>query len=153
MDDLIFRAADRTDVPNIVRMLSDDPLGATRERFGDPLPPAYYKAFETIDADPNNELIVACVSGEVVGMFQLTFIPYLTYQGRWRALIEGVRVDARVRSQGVGRKMFEWAIARAKERGCHVVQLTTNRARPDARRFYESLGFAATHDGMKLHLD
>ena len=153
MDDLVFRAAEHTDVPNIVRMLADDPLGATREQCDDPLPPSYYKAFEAIDADPNNELVVACKSGDVVGMFQLTFIPYLTYRGGWRALIEGVRVDTSARAQGVGRRMFEWAIARAKERGCHVVQLTTDRTRPDAKRFYESLGFSATHDGMKLHFD
>jgi GNAT superfamily N-acetyltransferase len=88
----------------------------------------------------------------VVGVLQLTCIPSLTYQGGWRALIEGVRVDSGERSQGLGKTLFEWAIARARERGCHMVQLTTDKARPDAKRFYESLGFVASHEGLKLHL-
>jgi GNAT superfamily N-acetyltransferase len=150
--DLVFRAASRDDVTGIVRLLADDPLGAKRERYQDPLPSDYYNAFSAIDKDPNNELVVACKDDHVVGVLQLTFIPYLTYQGGWRALIEGVRVDASLRSEGVGRAMFEWAIARAKRRGCHLVQLTTDKSRPNARRFYESLGFQTTHDGMKLHL-
>ena len=90
--------------------------------------------------------------GRVIGVLQLTFIPYLTYRGGWRALIEGVRVDRRHRSAGIGRRLFEWAIARSRERGCHLVQLTSDKQRPDAIRFYESLGFAASHEGMKLHL-
>jgi GNAT superfamily N-acetyltransferase len=88
----------------------------------------------------------------VVGVLQLTYIPSLTYQGGWRALIEGVRVDSGERSQGLGKTLFEWAIARAREHGCHMVQLTTDKARPDAKRFYESLGFVASHEGLKLHL-
>jgi GNAT superfamily N-acetyltransferase len=84
---------------------------------------------------------------------QLTYIPQLTYQGGWRALIEGVRIARAERSQGLGRQMFEWAIGRARARGCHMVQLTTDKARPDALRFYQALGFVASHDGMKLHLD
>ncbi len=151
-DDLVFRTASRNDVTSIVRLLADDPLGAKRERYQDPLPSNYYDAFSAIDADPNNELVVACNNEQVVGVLQLTFIPYLTYQGGWRALIEGVRVDATLRSKGVGRAMFEWAIARAKQRSCHLVQLTMDKSRPDTRRFYEGLGFQATHDGMKLHL-
>lgn len=147
-----FRRARPGDLPAIVRMLADDPLGAKRERFETPLPQAYLRAFEAIDADPNNELVVACLGDEVAGVLQLTFIPYLTYQGGWRALIEAVRIDSKHRSQGLGKAMFEWAIARARERGCHVVQLTTDKARADAKRFYESLGFVASHDGMKLHL-
>ncbi len=135
-----------------MRLLADDPLGAKRERFEIPLPERYLRAFEAIDADPNNELVVACIGPDVVGVLQLTFIPYLTYQGGWRALIEAVRVDSRQRSRGLGKTMFEWAIARARERGCHLVQLTTDKARPEAKRFYESLGFVASHEGMKLHL-
>ena len=111
---LAFRRATREDLPDIVRMLADDPLGA-------------------------------------IGVLQLTFIPYLTYQGGWRALIEGVRVASGARSQGVGKALIEWAIARARERGCIMVQLTTDKARVDAKRFYESLGFVASHEGMKLH--
>lgn len=147
-----FRNAKREDVPAIVRLLADDPLGAKRERFETPLPESYLSAFEAIDADPNNELVVACQTNEVVGVLQLTFIPYLTYQGGWRALIEAVRIDSKHRSRGLGKAMFEWAIDRSRERGCHLVQLTTDKSRPDAKRFYESLGFAASHEGMKLHL-
>jgi ribosomal protein S18 acetylase RimI-like enzyme len=147
-----FRKAERRDVGPIVRLLADDPLGSRRERYQSPLPEGYLRAYEAIDSDPNNELVVACFGEEVVGVLQLTFIPYLTYQGGWRALIEAVRIDARLRSQGLGRRMFEWAIERSRERGCHLVQLTTDKSRDHARRFYESLGFTASHEGMKLHL-
>jgi GNAT superfamily N-acetyltransferase len=134
-------------------MLADDPLGATREVFSSPLPDCYPAAFDAIDRDPNNELVVAeTADGIVVGVFQITFIPYLTYRGGWRALIEGVRVASGFRSRGVGRQMFDWAIQRAKDRGCRVVQLTSDKSRPDAIHFYEQLGFVASHEGMKLHL-
>ncbi|MGE0802406.1 MAG: GNAT family N-acetyltransferase [Lautropia sp.] len=133
-------------------MLADDPLGAGRERFELPLPDGYRRAFAAIEADPNNELIVACAGAQPVGVLQLTFIPYLTYQGSWRALIEGVRVDAAWRSRGLGRRLFQWAIERARQRGCRLLQLTTDKRRPDALRFYRSLGFVASHEGMKLAL-
>lgn len=150
--DLRFRRATPVDLPELVRLLADDALGARRERHELPLPPAYERAFQAITADPAQELVVAEMSGAVVGMLQLTFIPYLTHQGSWRALIEGVRIDSRHRASGLGRQMMEWAIARARERHCRIVQLTTDKARPDARRFYESLGFKASHEGMKLWL-
>lgn len=158
--ELTFRESRREDLVDIVRMLADDPLGARREEFTSPLPDSYGKAFEAIDSDPNQELIVVEIDGEsgeeesrrVVGVLQLTFIPYLTYRGSWRALIEGVRVDSSMRSAGVGRRLFEHAIDRARNRGCRLVQLTTDKSRPDALRFYESLGFVASHEGMKLHL-
>lgn len=133
-------------------MLADDVLGAGRERYELPLPASYERAFRAITADPAQELTVAALNGELVGMLQLSFIPYLTHQGSSRCLIEGVRIDARHRASGLGRSMLEWAIARARERGCHMVQLTTDKARPDAIRFYESLGFQASHEGMKLSL-
>src|SRR5690606_41086122 len=117
-----------------------------------PLPEAYYSAFEAIDADPNNELVVACAGSRVIGVLQLTFIPYLTYRGSWRALIEGVRLDGSVRSRGIGQQLFEWAIERARQRGCHMVRLTSDKARPDAIRFYERLGFVAWREGLKLPL-
>jgi GNAT superfamily N-acetyltransferase len=145
--------ANRDDVDRIVSLLADDPLGATRERYESPLPQEYYNAFDAIDRDENNELIVATLDGDVVGVLQLTIIPYLTYQGRGRALIEGVRVSSNHRSLGVGQKLFDWAIARAKESGCHMVQLTTDKSRPDALRFYQNLGFVASHEGMKLKFD
>lgn len=151
--DVVFRPATRGDVDVIVRMLADDPLGAQRERYASPLPRSYERAFEAIQADPNNELVVAEADGRVVGVVQLTFIPYLTHQGSWRALIEGVRVDASARSQGVGQRMFTWAIERARERGCRIVQLTTDKSRPDALRYYQRLGFVASHEGMKLVLE
>jgi GNAT superfamily N-acetyltransferase len=148
-----FRRAARADVPAIVCLLADDPLGARREAYAEPLPESYYRAFEAIERDANNEMVVAVIEGRVAGVLQITFIPYLTYQGGWRALIEGVRVAADLRSSGVGRAMFEWAIARAKQRDCHLVQLTSDKARPDAIRFYASLGFVASHEGLKLHLE
>ena len=96
-------------------MLADDPLGAMREAFRTPLPESYCRAFEAIERDPNNELVVAEKRGNVVGVLQITFIPYLTYQGGWRALIEGVRVSSKERSSGIGRQLFEWAIERARQ--------------------------------------
>ena len=148
---LHFREANIEDVAAIVLMLSDDPLGANRERFEDPLPEPYLKAFNSISEDPNNELVVATADSEIAGFLQLTFIPYLTYQGRWRALVEGVRVNKKYRGQGIGRKLFQWAIQRAKDKDCHLIQLTTDKQRPDAIKFYESLGFIPSHEGMKLH--
>jgi GNAT superfamily N-acetyltransferase len=147
-----FRPANRDDLPLIVRMLADDPLGAKRERYETPLPESYMAAFDAIASDPNNELVVACLDSRVVGVLQITFIPCLTYQGGWRALIEGVRIASDIRSEGIGRRMFKWAIQRSRERGCRLVQLTTDKARPDALRFYEKLGFVASHEGMKLPL-
>ena len=147
-----FRRAGRDDVERIVQMLADDPLGAKRERYELPLPRSYLAAFEAIEVDPNNEVVVACVDGKVIGVLQITFIPGLTYLGGWRALIEGVRVDAATRSSGLGKALVEHAIERARERGCHLVQLTTDKTRPGAKRFYEALGFVATHEGMKRPL-
>lgn len=148
-----LRLATRDDVPAIVAMLADDPLGAQRERNEDPVPPSYVEAFEAIDADANQHLVVAESQGRVIGVLQLTFTPSLTYQGSWRASIEGVRVHADHRSAGLGRTLFENAIERARARGCLLVQLTTDKRRPNALRFYESLGFRASHEGMKLRLD
>ncbi|MHC4955146.1 MAG: GNAT family N-acetyltransferase, partial [Planctomycetota bacterium] len=130
----------------------DDRLGKDRERPDDPLPQSYYKSFDAIDGDPNNELLLATSNDTIVGFLQLTFVPSMTYQGSWRALIEGVRVSREIRGGGIGRKLVQEAIDRAKARGCLWVQLTTNKSREKARRFYESLGFEATHEGMKLRL-
>jgi GNAT superfamily N-acetyltransferase len=149
---LLFRRAHKDDLPRIVQMLAADSLGADRERCESPLPDGYFSAFAAIDADPNNELVVACLNSDVIGVLQMTFIPYLTYQGSWRALIEGVRIDATVQAKGYGTAMFRWAIARARERGCNLVQLTTDKSRVKAKRFYEALGFVASHEGMKLRI-
>lgn len=150
--DLVFRRATRDDVNLIVRMLADDALGARREAYTSPLPESYYEAFEAIDRDSNNELVVAEIEGAVIGVLQMTFIPSISYQGRWRAQIEGVRVSAEVRSSGIGRRLLAWAIDQARERGCHLVQLASHKSRSDAIRFYESQGFVASHEGMKLDL-
>lgn len=149
---LSFRTAHRNDLPELVRMLADDPLGADREAISSPLTSAYADAFAAIEEDPNNELMVAVFGNCPVGMLQITFIPYLTYQGRWRALVEGVRVSSNARSHGVGGAMLQWAIELARARDCVMVQLTTDRTRDDALRFYERLGFVSSHHGMKLHL-
>lgn len=149
---LTFREAQLADLERVVQLLADDPLGSKRESFTTPLEPGYLQAFASIEADPNNELVVVERAGMVIGVLQITFIPYLTYRGSWRALIEGVRVAAEARSSGVGRQLFLWAIDRARERGCALVQLTSDKARPDAIRFYQSLGFSPSHEGMKLQL-
>src|SRR4051812_22511367 len=133
-------------------MLADDMLGAQREELGSPLPESYFAAFEAIERDPNNELVVGELDGRVVAVLQLTCIPTLTRRGGRRALIEGVRVDAPLRSSGIGRKLVKWAIERARQKGCRLVQLTSDKRRGDAIRFYESLGFVASHEGMKLEL-
>lgn len=150
--EVTFRLATRDDVPDIVRMLADDPLGAQRETYGPSLPQSYYAAFEIIDGDVNNELVVGCLAGRVTAVLQLTFIPYLTHRGSWRALIEGVRIDSSARSRGIGRQLILWAVERARQRDCRIVQLTSDKTRADAIRFYESLGFVASHEGFKLHL-
>jgi len=171
--DLIFRQATIDDLPEIVRMLADDFLGGTRERCEDPLPESYLKAFAEINASETNELIVAVSeppasaggllsepgavatglnSETIVGTMQLTFIPGISFQGAKRLLVEAVRVDAKHRGCGIGKKMMEWAIERARAEGCLTVQLTTNAERKDAHRFYENLGFKGSHLGMKLTL-
>jgi GNAT superfamily N-acetyltransferase len=150
--DIIFRLAKRADQPAIVRMLADDDLGSQRERYENPLPESYYAAFEHIDGDANHELIVAELSGDVIGTLHLMFLPSLSFQGGLRAQVESVRVDKPYQSKGIGGDMMRWAIERAKSRGAHVVQLTTHKSRADAHRFYERLGFIGTHLGMKLSL-
>ena len=149
MDNLVIRRATADDVPAIVAMLADDPLGAKRESPGDPV---YVAAFAEIDADPRQFLAVAVLDDEVVGTMQLTFIPGLSRRGATRALIEAVRVRADQRGSGLGRRLAEWAISTSRERGAAMVQLTTDASRTDAHRFYERLGFVASHVGMKLVL-
>lgn len=149
---LKFRQATREDLPEIVRMLADDFLGATRERYGSPLPESYLKAFEEIQNDKNNELIVAEMDGEIIGTFQITFTPSISFQGGKRATVESVRVDEKYRGRGIGKELMKWAIERARKENCVAVQLTTNADRKDAHRFYENLGFKGSHLGMKLYL-
>lgn len=148
-----FRVAVEEDLASIVSLLASDPLGALREHASDSLSSNYRTAFQAISSDPNHELLVADIESAVIGVLQLSFIPHLTYEGGWRAQIEGVRVSEELRSRGVGRALLESAISRAKDRGCHLVQLTTDKRRPEALEFYLGLGFEATHHGMKLHLE
>ena len=150
-----WRAAVRDDVPSLVRTLSDDPLGATREAMGDldaaALAP-YLAAFAAVDADPAHLLMVAVNGDTVVATMQLTLIPGLARRGALRAQVEAVHVAAEQRGTGLGGAMLAWAIEEARRRGAGLVQLTTDKTRVDAHRFYERLGFVASHEGMKLAL-
>jgi len=147
---LIIRTARAADLPAVVAMLADDPLGAGRERYAEPLPEAYRAAFAAIEAQAGNAVLVAERAGILLGCLQLVFIPHLTRLGMTRAQIEGVRVARAARGQGIGEALMVEAVARAA--GCGLVQLTTDATRPEARRFYERLGFVASHIGMKLPL-
>ena len=147
-----FRKATINDVSTIVKMISDDELGKTRENFQNPLPKEYLDAFKKINADENQELIVVeDENDKVIGTLQLSFIQYLTYQGGIRAQIEAVRIKKEKRGLSIGKTMFRWAINRAKERNAHLLQLTTDKKRRKAIKFYEDLGFKASHEGMKIH--
>jgi GNAT superfamily N-acetyltransferase len=150
--EITFRLAERGDIPSIVRMLADDDLGSQRERYENPLPESYYTSFEQINNDPNHELIVAELNGEVIGTLHLMFLPSISFQGGLRAQVESVRVDRKYQNQGIGTEMMNWTIERAKSRGAHVIQLTTHNTRNDAHRFYERFGFNGSHTGMKLTL-
>jgi GNAT superfamily N-acetyltransferase len=149
MTEVTIRRARAADVEHIVAMLADDPLGAARERPGDP---RYAEAFARLDADPHQLLAVAESGGQVVGTLQLTFIAGLSRLGATRAQIEAVRVRTDQRGGGLGQRLVEWAVEQARDRGCALIQLTSDASRTDAHRFYTRLGFAATHVGMKLTL-
>ena len=151
-ESLTFRLAARADLPEIVRMLADDELGSQRECYENPLPACYYAAYEQINGNPYFELVVAEMNERIVGTLQLIFIPSISFQGSLRAQVESVRVESALRGQGIGKRMMEWAMERARQRGAHVVQLTTHNTRTDAHRFYERLGFKGTHLGMKISL-
>lgn len=147
-----FRTAERKDLPSIVRLLAEDELGNRRERYEDPLPGSYFEAFELIENDPNHELIVAELNGEVIGTLHLMFLPSISYRGGLRAQVESVRVEGRYRDRGIGSEMVKWVVERARGRGAHLIQLTSHKSREEAHRFYERLGFTKSHVGMKLSL-
>lgn len=149
MSEATFRRATAADLPAIVALLADDVLGAAREHPGDP---AYDAAFAAIAADANQLLAVADLGGRIVGCLQVTFIPGISHRGAWRGQVESVRIGADQRGSGLGRRMMEWSMEQCRARGCRMVQLTTDKSRTDARRFYESLGFVASHEGMKRAL-
>lgn len=149
-----LRRAERDDVAQIVRLLADDDIGRLREDVSGEALESYYRAFEKIDGDRNQELIVAeGTDKDIVGTLQLSFLRHLTHRGGLRTHVEAVRVKGTARGTGVGRQMLQWAVSRARDRGAHLVQLTTDKRRPGARKFYERMGFAATHEGMKLLLE
>lgn len=147
-----IRKAKYSDLPDIIRLLADDEIGSKREKYDEPLPQAYYDAFDQIDKDSNNWLMIAELDNKIIGTLQLTFITYLTYQGGTRAQIEGVRTDKSFRGRGIGKSLVEWAINKSKEKGCHLVQLTTDKRRPEALAFYTKSGFVASHEGLKLKI-
>lgn len=151
-DEPAFRAAGRGDLPAIVRLLADDGLGRGREQPSAPLPPAYGEAFDRMAAQPGNIYLLAEIDGDIVGCLQLTVIHGLSRTGMSRVQIEGVRIAGSHRGRGIGEALFREAIERARAAGCGLAQLTTDKARPDALRFYEKLGFTASHEGMKLAL-
>ncbi|WP_448320589.1 N-acetyltransferase family protein [Streptomyces sp. CO7] len=150
MSDLSIRPARVDDVPALVALYADDPLGALRETPDDLDP--YLVAFERLAADPNQHLMVAERAGTVVGTLQLTVIPGLSRRGTTRSVIEGVRVHSGERGSGLGTQLVRWAIEESGRQGCRLVQLTSDATRTDARRFYERLGFTASHLGFKLQL-
>ena len=151
---MIFRKATKQDLPKIIEMIANDKLGQLREDFQNPHPSKYYQAFENIDQDKNQELmVIENENKEIIGTLQLSFIQYLTYQGGIRAQIEAVRIREDQRGKGIGEQLFKWAIKRSKERRAHLLQLTTDKKRPEAIHFYAKLGFIASHEGMKLHFE
>jgi ribosomal protein S18 acetylase RimI-like enzyme len=152
VNQIIFREATRDDLGAIVALLADDELGRKRERVETPPADCYLKAFEAIAANPDQHLIVATENGAVIGTMQLTFLPGLSRQGQWRGQIEAVRIASSRRGAGFGQQMIRWAFEQCRARGCGLVQLTSDKNRRDAHRFYDGLGFVASHEGYKLML-
>ncbi|MFL9656709.1 GNAT family N-acetyltransferase [Streptomyces sp. PB17] len=150
MGDLDIRPATAEDIPAVVAMLADDPLGAQRESPDDLGP--YLAAFERLTTDPNQRLMVAVRDDRVVGTLQLTIVPGLSRRGATRSIIEGVRIHGAERGSGLGTQLIEWAIDESRRQDCNLVQLTSDKTRTDAHRFYERLGFMASHTGFKLQL-
>ncbi|QRR00844.1 GNAT family N-acetyltransferase [Dyadobacter sandarakinus] len=150
---LKYRLAIESDLTKIIEMLLDDSLGALRENAGTKISPRYIAAFKNIQEEKNHELTIVELDGEIVGTYHLTFIQYLTHQGGLRAQIEAVRVGSLYRGKGIGRQMLNYAIDRARSKGCYLVQLTTDKRRPEALKFYYTLGFVDSHEGMKLNIN
>ena len=154
--DITFRYATRDDLPAIVALLADDEKGKTREEFTDPLPDAYYAAFDAMESQSTdalpNKYLLALQGTDIVGCLQLTLIAGLSRRGQLRAQIEGVRVASSARGQKIGEKLITQSITISKLLGAALVQFTTDKTRKDAHRFYERLGFIASHEGMKLQI-
>jgi GNAT superfamily N-acetyltransferase len=152
MPNLIFRRATEADVPAIIKMLADDKLGASREALGAESLPRYLDAFRVIDADANQFLLVVDDGTEIVGTLQLTFIAGLARGGLKRGLVEAVRVAGDRRGEKIGEAMFAWVLEKCRRENCGIVQLTTDKSRTDAHRFYDRLGFEPSHVGYKMML-
>lgn len=150
---LTFRLATIEDLPEIISMLVDDVYGAQRESVTEKISDKYLSAFKKIQEDPNQELTVAEINGNKVATFQLTFIQYLNFEGALRAQVEAVRTHSDYRGQGIGTKVLNYAINRAREKDCQLIQLTSDKRRTEAIKFYEKLGFKASHEGFKLKLN
>lgn len=148
----MMRPATAADLPAIVALLADDMLGAGREDARLPLDPAYLAAFTAIAEDPNQILAVAEAEGAILGCLQLSFLPGLSRRGAWRAQLESLRVAAAARGSGLGRRMLGWAEETARARGCGLIQLTSDRSRPEAQRFYAAAGYEPSHIGYKKTL-
>ena len=145
-----IRKAKSEELEQIIELLANGKLGVAREKTESHLA-TYQKAFAKINEDPNQYLMVMEKEGKVIGCLQLSFIQYLTYNGGMRAQIEGVWICAEERGKNLGKTLIKHAIFEAKERGAHLVQLTTDKQRPEAIAFYENLGFVSSHEGMKMH--
>ena len=152
MTELVFRSATAEDLPAVIAMIVDDQLGQARDDARLPLDRCYLDAFAAIQRDPNQMLVAVEQQDAVIGCMQITFIPGISRRGAWRGQIESVRVARSKRGSGMGMAMLEWGIAECRRRGCSLVQLFTDKSRKDAHRFYERLGFKASHEGMKLSL-
>lgn len=152
MAEIIIRNATADDLPFIIDRIESDGVAGSTEDVSNPQGPAYLAALAAIDADPNQMLLIATLAGEPVGTFQLTFTPGIARKGAWRCTVEAVHVSPTHRNKRIGEKMMNWAAEAARARGCILVQLTSNKQRTDAHRFYERLGFSKSHEGFKLYL-
>ncbi len=153
MKNLTHRKARIADLPRLIALILEDELGATRESKSSAVHENYIKAFNKIESDPNQYLMVVENGDEIIGTCHLTIMPSLSFIGSTRMQIEAVRVAGRYRGQKIGSWMFDQAISYAKEHDVSIIQLTTNKKRPKAKHFYEKLGFEASHEGMKLYLE
>jgi len=147
-----IRQATQNDLLDIIKLLAGDVFGSQREKYEDPLPPSYLEAFQHIEKDPHNEVYVLEYKGEIVGTVQLSMIPHLSHQGSWRAQLESLAIRSDLRRQGLGTAFVNEIIELAREKGARIIQLTSNKARTRAVKFYEKLGFVCSHEGLKLTL-
>ncbi|MBX9578498.1 MAG: GNAT family N-acetyltransferase [Chthoniobacterales bacterium] len=152
LQQLIFRRAEHRDLSAILKLIVEDELGKTRESLSEVPEPCYEEAFQKIAADSNHYLMVVELKSEIIGTCHLTLLPSLTFRGSTRLQVEAVRITEAFCGRGIGEWMFQKIFAYAHQKNVSIIQLTTNKVRTRARKFYERLGFRATHEGMKLYL-